>query len=265
MPVELCVLASGSSANCVYLATPTTRILIDAGLSGKATAERLDSIGVDINQIDAICITHEHDDHKAGLGVLQRRHQMALYANSNTARSIMASPKQGKLEWTIFHTGAPFPLGDLAVHPFSVMHDGADPVGFVFTHAGSSIGVVTDMGMVTELVRQRLAPCHTVVLESNHDEQLLKDSGRPWSLKQRIAGTRGHLSNKHAAELACAIAPTGLKRIFLAHISNDCNERDLAMRTMKHALEHDGHSHVDVHLTYQSQPTELVVIPTPDP
>jgi phosphoribosyl 1,2-cyclic phosphodiesterase len=262
MPIELCVLASGSSANCVYLSTGHTRILVDAGLSGKATAERLASIGVDINQIDAICVTHEHDDHKSALGVLQRRYNVALYANSGTARGIMNSQGNKDLEWTIFHTGSTFPLGDFQVHPFSVMHDGADPVGFIFTHAGVSVGVVTDMGIVTELVRQRLAPCHTIVLESNHDEQMLKDSGRPWSLKQRIAGTRGHLSNLHAAELACHIAATGLKRILLAHISNDCNERDLALQTMQQALQLAGHTHIEIHLTYQQQPSDLIVIPT---
>jgi phosphoribosyl 1,2-cyclic phosphodiesterase len=263
MPIELCVLASGSSANCVYLAAGQTRILIDAGLSGKATAERLESIGVDINLIDAICVTHEHEDHKSSLGVLQRRHNVALYANAETARNIMTTGGNRELEWTIFHTGSPFPLGDFDVHPFSVMHDGADPVGFIFTHAGASIGVVTDMGIVTELVRQRLSACHTIVLESNHDEQMLKDSGRPWSLKQRISGTRGHLSNAHAAELACQIAPTGLKRIFLAHISNDCNERELALSTMTQTLAHAGHHHIEVHLTYQQRPSDLVVIPTP--
>ena len=258
MALSICVLASGSAANCVYVASDRTRILIDAGLSGKETERRLLAIGANLDAIAAICLTHEHDDHRSALGVLHRRVGMGLYANAGTVEAIEREEKNGALPWQVFTTGMPFEIGDLRVEPFSVPHDSYDPVGFAVSCGGARAGIVTDMGMATTLIRQRLKNCHALVLESNHDEEMLKDARRPWSLKQRILGSQGHLSNAQAAELISEIAGPQLRAVFVAHLSAECNRPDLAVRTMRAALDKHGFAHVEVKLTYPDRPSDVV-------
>ncbi len=260
MPLTLCVLGSGSAGNCVYLASDSTRLLVDAGLSGKATAERLASIGVEPDTLDAICVTHEHADHHASLGTLQRRHDLALYANSGTVEGIRRSLKQ-EVPWTVFHTGQPFAIGDIRVDPFSVPHDCADPVGFSFTASdGTQVCIATDMGVVTTAVRDRLGRCHAAVLESNHDETMLNDSSRPWSLKKRIAGRLGHLSNTQAADTVVDLAKGPLQTVFLAHISRDCNTAELALKTTLKRLAAAKITHLEVKVTHASRCAEMVTV-----
>jgi phosphoribosyl 1,2-cyclic phosphodiesterase len=260
MALRLCVLASGSSGNCVFVGSENTRILIDAGLSGKATAERLQSIDVDPESIEAICLTHEHDDHKAALGVLHRRFGISLYTNSGTLEALSRNHKLASLPWNVFTTGHSFTIGDLTLEPFRVPHDSYDPVGFAVTCGEARIGVVTDMGMATELVRQRLQGCGAMVLESNHDETMLKNSARPWSLKQRIAGRQGHLSNMKAGHLIAEVAGDTLRTVFLAHLSKDCNRPELALSTVRETIEREGVTEVDVKLTYAAQASDAVVV-----
>jgi len=260
MALLLCVLASGSSGNCVYVGSERTRILIDAGLSGKATAERLREIGVEPETLDAICLTHEHDDHKASLQVLHRRYGVPLYSNTGTIDALSRSEAMAGLPWNIFTTGHSFEIGDLVLEPFRVPHDSYDPVGFVVSCGSARVGVVTDMGMATELIRQRLQDCAALVLESNHDEGMLRDSSRPWSLKQRIAGRQGHLSNAKAGELIVAVAGDTLRTVFLAHLSGDCNTPDLALRTVREVLHRGGISQIDVKLTYACRVSEVATV-----
>lgn len=258
--MKICVLASSSSANCTYIESGHTRILIDAGLSAKETTQRLASIGVELDSIQAVCVSHEHSDHVAGLRVIQQRHGIPLYANSATAEAVSALPRNESLDWKVFSTGAPFLVGDLRIEPFSVPHDAYDPVGFVVSDVGSRVGIVTDMGTSTELIRQRLTGCHGLVIETNYDDDLLKDSKRPWPLKQRIMGRQGHLSNRHAAEMIAEILSPQLRRVYLAHISNDCNRPDLAMKAMRDGLNGHSADHVEVELTYSDKPTDLWAI-----
>jgi phosphoribosyl 1,2-cyclic phosphodiesterase len=260
MPLTVCVLASGSAANCTYVASGQTRILIDAGLSAKETSRRLLALDADLSALDAICVTHEHEDHKASLGSLHRKHRIPLYANTDTIRAVERSGKQGQLQWQVFTTGVPFQVKDLRIEPFSVPHDAYDPVGFVVSGDGARLGVVTDMGMATTLVRERLRDCHALILESNHDADMLKDAARPWSLKQRIAGRQGHLSNAQAAELIAEVAGPRLSAVFIAHISAECNRPELAAKTIRAALEKSGCGHVAVHLTYADRVSEVVQI-----
>ena len=259
MSLRVCILGSGSSGNCIYVGSDATHILIDAGLSGQETVRRLEAVGVDIDRICGICLTHEHDDHKAALGVLQRRLGVPLYANRGTIEALERDAKLRQVQWTMFTNGSPFEVGDLTVEPFSVPHDSYDPVGFVVSHAGARVGIVTDMGMATELIRARLRGCQVVVVESNHDEQMLKDADRPWSLKQRIAGRQGHLSNAQAGALLAEIAGEMLKVAFLAHLSADCNRPALALKTVTKALAEAGHGHVAVKLTMAEGVSEVVV------
>lgn len=260
MSLRLCVLASGSSGNCVYIGSETTGILLDAGVSGKATVERLESVGVAPESIAGICLTHEHDDHKASVGVLHRRFGMALYANAGTLEALGRHRKLAGLPWNVFTTGYPFYIGDLQLEPFRVPHDSYDPVGFVISCGSARVGIVTDMGMATTLIRQRLRHCGALVLESNHDEAMLTASERPWALKQRIAGRQGHLSNAKAGELVIEVAGKTLQTVFLAHLSRDCNTPELALNTVCGTLARHGGNHIAVKLTYADKASELVTI-----
>jgi phosphoribosyl 1,2-cyclic phosphodiesterase len=258
MILKLCVLASGSSGNCTFIGTENTRILIDAGLSARRTVERLAAIGERIEQIDAICVSHEHGDHIAGIRVLQKTHNIPLYANAGTLDGILRDRRCSDITCRQFTTGAPFAIGELQIEPFSVPHDAYEPVGFVVRTAGRSVGVATDVGMVTNLVREKLRACHAVVVEANHDETLLREANRPWGLKQRISGRQGHLSNGAAAELIAEIAGEGLEHLFLAHLSADCNSPHHARRTMEAALAAAGHRHVTVRLTAADEVSEVL-------
>lgn len=258
MGLRLCVLGSGSTGNSVYLATEATRILIDAGLSAAETVRRLESIGASAQGLAAICVTHEHGDHVDGLAVLHRRTKAPLYANAGTIEALAANPKLQGLPWNVFMTGQPFRIGDLRLEPFSVPHDSYDPVGFAVSQDGSAarVAVMTDAGTATDLIRVRLRGCRIVVLEANHDPELLRDSPRPWALKQRIASRQGHLSNRQAAELIAEIAGPDLKAVFLAHLSGECNRPELAVEAVTRLLGEKGIRGVGVNLTYADRPSE---------
>ncbi len=258
MALKICVLASGSSGNCTYISSENTAILIDAGLSCRETLRRLLSLGVRDDNIKGICVTHEHDDHVSSLGVLHRKLGAALYANSGTKDGTLINGKLAGLPWNIFLTGEAFSIGDLKIEPFSVPHDTYDPVGFVVSAGKSRAGIVTDMGMPTELIRTKLKNCQVVILESNHDGPLLNDSSRPWVLKQRIKGWQGHLSNEQACQMLSDIAGPDLRTVFLAHLSSECNKPDLALKLAKEVLVKCGYHEVSVRLTYSDKPSDLV-------
>ncbi len=257
MALRVCVLASGSSGNCTFVSSGETAILIDAGLSGRETVRRLEQIGVPLQQIRAVCVSHEHNDHTAGLRVLHRRHGIALYGNSGTVDALCRNRQLHELHWNVFATGTPFEIGDLTVEPFSVPHDAYEPVGFVVRRGDTSVGVVTDMGVSTTLIRQRLKSCQAVVVEANHDERMLQDARRPWHLKQRILGHQGHLSNRAAAAMVAEIAGRDLRHVFLAHLSEECNRQELALQTAQRMLAEAGHGHVRVSLTFPDRVSEM--------
>ncbi len=260
MSLKVCILGSGSSGNSTFVASDTTALLIDAGLSARAIEQRLSVIGRSTDEVRGICISHEHGDHTQGLRVLHQRAGIPLYANAGTVEALRRTPENDSLRWQIFTTGSPFQVGDLSVEPFAVPHDAYEPVGFVIASGDTRIGIVTDMGMCTTLIRERLRHCHAVVIESNHDEHMLKEANRPWHLKQRIGGRQGHLSNQGAALLLEEIAGPHLRHVFLAHLSEDCNRPELARQTAHDMLVRKGHSHVAVNLTYPDRPTELCAV-----
>jgi len=260
MFMRLCVLASGSKGNCIYVGSRNTSILIDAGISGKATVERLNMVGIDPQTVKAICLTHEHDDHKSAVGILHRKLGVELYANDGTVEAVSNHKKYAGLPWNIFSTGQTFQIGDLELLPFRVPHDSYDPVGFVISNGTFRVGVVTDMGIVTDQIRDRLRNCSALVIEANHDEELLKASDRPWALKQRIAGRQGHLSNSSAGELVAEVAGNKLRTVLLAHLSSDCNVPDLALRTVQAILHRAGRQDIDVQLTYAERPSSMIVV-----
>lgn len=257
MSLQVCILASGSSGNSIFVSSDTTRILIDAGISAKALAGRLAEIEVEPTDIQAICVSHEHDDHVRGLRVMHRRHGISLYGNNGTIEAIRREAKNRELPWQVFSTGSPFTIGDLTLNPFPVPHDAYEPVGFTIACGDDQIGIATDLGTPTALIRERLKPCRMVVLEANHDERMLMDAPRPWHLKQRIRGRQGHLSNDHAATMLAEIAGPHLSHVFLAHLSGDCNEEHLALRTARASLERCGNHHVEVRVAFPDRVSEM--------
>ena len=257
MSLEVCVLASGSSGNSVYIASDNTRILIDAGLSAKQIAVRLEQIGVVPESINGICVSHEHGDHVAGLRVFQKRHGIPIYANAGTLNGIQRQPKAHEISAKVFLTGSPFQIGNITIEPFSVPHDAYEPVGFRLHTEETCVGVVTDLGMSTALIREKLRGCHAIIVESNHDEDLLREAPRPWPLKQRIRSRQGHLSNIDAARLIADCATDALEHVFLAHLSSDCNTPDTALRTVASQLRLDGLGHINLEISRASVATKI--------
>jgi len=255
--MKVCILASGSSGNATYVASGATAMLVDAGLSARQIAQRLGAIGVDIGTIRGVCVSHEHDDHIRGIRVLHNRHGMALYANAGTLEGVNRDPRMQGLQWNIFENGMPFAIGDLRSEPFSVPHDAYDPVGFVISGDGVRVGIVTDMGMSTRLVQERLRGCRVIVMESNHDPEMLRQAQRPEHLKQRILGRQGHMSNEAAAQTVAEIAGPELQQLFLAHLSAECNCPQVALNTARRLLRAAGHEHVRISLTYADQISEV--------
>lgn len=260
MALKLCVLASGSKGNCIYVESDRARFLIDAGLSARELDRRLTDIGRSLTDVLAVCVTHEHVDHVAGLGVLHRRTAAGLYTNGGTRDALEQNVKTRGLPWRIFTTGSAFDIEDVRVDPFPVPHDSFEPVGFILTCGNARAGIVTDMGMTTELIRARLRDCAALVLEFNHDEQMLRDSQRPWPLKQRIAGRHGHLSNHQAAETLAEIAGPNLRAVLLAHLSSECNRPELALRAADEALKRRSLEGIQLIMTFPDKKSEMVLI-----
>jgi phosphoribosyl 1,2-cyclic phosphodiesterase len=252
--LEFTILGSGSSGNCAYLETAHARVLVDAGFSGRQIEERLASIGRSLRDVQAVFVTHEHGDHVCGLPVLAKRYGIPIHCNRLTAECLRPEmPAYGG--WQLFETGAVVPHGDLHVETFSVPHDAYDPVGFVFRHASGGIGFLTDLGYATKLVVERVRTVRALILEANHDVQMLQaDTRRPWPVKQRILSRHGHLSNEAAAELAEEVVTDGLEDLYLGHLSADCNTPELAEKTVAAKLEGAGKRHVRLHRTAPDRP-----------
>jgi phosphoribosyl 1,2-cyclic phosphodiesterase len=251
VPVRLTILGSGSSGNCAYLETDETRILIDAGFSLLQIRKRLAAIGRTPENLTGIVITHEHSDHIQGLAQLSGKLRIPVYCNRDTREAIDYQLKT-KIEARLFTTGASFEIGDLSVESFTIPHDAQDPVGYMIRTAAGNFGFLTDLGHTTRLVLERIRPANVLVLESNHDVKMLQECPhRPWSLKQRILGRHGHLSNESAADAAEQIMSAELKQLYLGHLSRQCNKPDLAMKVMAQRLQKLGATHVRMEVTQQ--------------
>ena len=225
MPVRLTILGSGSSGNCAYVETDETRVLVDAGFSLRQIRLRLASIGRGPENLSGILITHEHSDHVQGLVALGEKLHIPVYCNRPTQEAVEYKHKT-RLPCRIFVTGASFEVGDIAVDTFTIPHDAQDPVGFLLRTAAGNIGFLTDLGHTTRLVLERVRSANVLVLEANHDVKMLQDCPRrPWSLKQRILGRHGHLSNDAARELLADVASPRWRLVYLTHLSRDCNSR----------------------------------------
>ena len=263
MCVTFTILGSGSSGNCAYIEAGETRLLIDAGFSAKQIRERLASIGRTPESLSAILITHEHIDHIRGLGTLCGKAGTSIYCNRLTRECIDRQfPKNG-LRYNLFETGNTFALGETEIQTFSVPHDAMDPVGFLIRTAAGNIGFLTDLGHATKLILERVRTSNLLVLEANHDLKLLQDDvRRPWSTKQRILSRHGHLSNDAAAAVAAEVASAELGRIYLGHLSRDCNRPELAYKVVSQRLMAVGANHIRVENTSQDAPCPTVDLST---
>ncbi|MCB1112077.1 MAG: MBL fold metallo-hydrolase [Chlamydiales bacterium] len=240
-----CPLASGSKGNSIYLGTDQTKVLIDAGISTRATRLRLAEIGVDLADIDAILITHDHTDHIQGLKVMAMKMGIPVFANAETAKGIV-DQLQDCPKFKIFSTGETFEFGDLEIHPFSIQHDTLDPVAFTIRMEELKLGFCTDLGFVTSLVRAQLQECDYLYVESNHCRNMVDASSRPMVYKQRVKSRTGHLSNEECGQLLLDVYHDGLKHVHLAHLSSECNSPEKAVTVIKKMLHEQG---VDVELS----------------
>lgn len=233
-------LASGSSGNSIYLESTSSKLLVDAGISPRLLRNKLDSLGVDIKEIDAVVVTHEHTDHTKSLIDLP----IPIYVAVKTV-----SIWEDKIDnLNQFENDKRFAINDMEITPFSVPHDAIDPVGFTIEFDGIKVGIVTDVGSVTELIVERLRKSNVLVLESNYDINLLLYGKYPWELKQRIKGNLGHLSNSQSAHLLSKVYHDELQHVVLAHLSQVNNDPKIAYKEAAEVLKHKGNSHTEIHL-----------------
>ena len=244
--VRVTVLASGSKGNSAVLSSSTTRILVDAGLSCREILNRMRQAGEEPESLSAIVVTHEHADHISGLGVLSRKLKVPVYITGPTHnawfRLIRNEAKRAGEEARdlecrqFFQAGRSFQIGDVAIMPFTIPHDAADPVGFTFKIEGVKIGIVTDLGYMSANVKQHITGCDVLMIESNHDVEMLRVGPYPWSVKQRIASRTGHLSNEALAEFFSNDYDGGAEFVILAHISEQNNHPERARVVAEQAL-----------------------------
>jgi phosphoribosyl 1,2-cyclic phosphodiesterase len=240
MAMRFCILGSGSSGNSAVVVTEGARILLDAGFSARRLAALLAAAGESIERIDAVFVTHEHSDHSSGIESLKRFPHLKFFANASTARAVQKELTWSP-NWRIFATGSSFQYRDLVVESFAIPHDAQDPVGFRFTSGldgdlfspRRTLAWVTDLGHAPQSVRDHIRESDVVVVEANHCPRMLEaDPRRSWTLKRRIGGRHGHLSNERMSELLSSVASPRWRRIYLAHLSRDCNSRDAVERSL---------------------------------
>lgn len=234
--MRLCSIASGSSGNCVYVGSETTHLLVDVGISGKRTESGLRELGLDVRDIDGILVTHEHTDHINGLGVIARKYEIPIYATAGTVAAIRAYGGIGDVAEDLFREvqeDRKFTIKDLTVNPMHISHDAAQPVGYRIFYGNKRVAVCTDLGVYNDYTVECLKGMDALLLEANHDVNMLQVGPYPYYLKQRILGERGHLSNENSGRLLCRILHDGLKTIFLGHLSKENNLPELAYESVR--------------------------------
>ncbi|MGB7554023.1 MAG: MBL fold metallo-hydrolase [Candidatus Korobacteraceae bacterium] len=265
MAVSVTVLASGSGGNGTVVASSRTRLLVDAGLSCKELLRRMLLCGEESPAIDAILITHEHTDHIGGLRVLAKRLKVPVYITGATYQAYQkfARDCHGKRvsldRLELFSSGHAFEIGDITVNPFTIPHDAVDPVGFTYRCDGIKVGICTDLGYMPASVRHHLRGCHVLMIESNHDLEMLRGGPYPWSVKQRVMSQVGHLSNGKLAEFLTGDYDGGAEFLILAHLSEKNNHPEIARMTAERALgEQRSLLHNRLMLAAQHEPLPAV-------
>jgi len=254
--LRVCVLGSGSKGNATLVSTERTRLLVDAGFSRRETYARLTAVGERTDGIHAILVSHEHSDHVSGLRLLGADWRAPIYLTRPTHAALPWKPKAGVFEF--FAPGERFIVGDIEITPFSIPHDAADPVAFTLESAGIRIGIITDLGYVHEVVKQRVKGCHCLIFESNHDLDMLKVGPYPWHIKQRVMSRQGHLSNVATAGFLTEDFDGAAQVLVLAHLSETNNHPEIARLCAEQALEkRTGGERTALHIASQSAPTPV--------
>lgn len=262
MKIKISVLGSGSSGNSIYLACGKTEILIDAGLSGREINSRLKKCGSSVEKIEAIFLTHEHNDHISGAGVLSRRCDVPVFARESTWEEAASSLGEIKEENCCFFDEI-MEIGSLALEGFPVSHDACDPVGFTVAAGNKKIGIATDTGYLSPEMKDKLKDLDFLIIEANHDYEMLMNGPYPSYLKKRITSKQGHLSNDAAADALPELINHKQPRILLAHLSQDNNIPEVAYITIKNILEREGLEvgrDVNMDFTYRDKPTKVYQI-----
>ncbi len=250
------VLGSGSRGNSLIVHGSGSSLLVDVGFSLREFRRRLEIAGIDEGCLRAVLVSHEHSDHVKGLRVVSQQLNLPVYCNRGTGEMIRdrgLSPER----LSLFAAGTPFTIDEFTIEPFSIPHDAIDPMGFIIRNATSKIGIVTDLGHVGSMVCHHLRECDILVVESNHEIELVHQSSRPWSLKQRIIGRHGHLSNTASMELIRKVLHSRTRHLILAHASQDCNCYKLVKSYAEKNLLEMGRADVTAQVAQQNE-----VLPT---
>ena len=250
-------LGSGSKGNSIAVRGDGELLLVDCGLSCLETKRRLAACGASIAEVTGVLFTHDHSDHYSGLETFHKKYPaVPLYANGNTADAIACATGVDD-GWRIFETSEPFSIGALSIETFATPHDAADPVGYLISEGASRLFVGTDMGIMTVAAKEALSRATCAILEANHDPVLLQTSDRPLSLKQRIAGRCGHLSNDQAASALLEAHPAHLSTLLLAHLSQECNADYLALEAVRPVLAEIGLPNISLAALSQDTPSAI--------
>lgn len=234
--LEMCSIASGSSGNCICVGSDSCHILVDAGISGKKIEQGLQSIGLKAEEMEGILITHEHIDHVSGLGVMARRYGLPLYATPGTIEAIRQIKSVGRIDTELFHpvhAQETFVIGDLSIKPIAISHDAAEPVAYKMECGGRRAAVATDMGTYDEVIVEELSGMNLLLLEANHDINMLEAGPYPYPLKKRILGDHGHLSNERSGKLLGKLLHDNFGAVMLGHLSKENNYEALAYETVR--------------------------------
>ena len=253
----LCSLASGSRGNSTYLFRDGHGLLVDVGLSARQTELRMRARGLDPASVEAMVLTHEHGDHARGVRVFARRFGVPVYVQE-AARPHVRLDGVGDVR--TFSGDRPFQVPGFEIHPFSIPHDTVEPVAFVVDDGHQSVGIATDMGMPTRLTVERLRRCRAVILEANHDLQMLMEGPYPWWLKQRVRGRLGHLNNDDAMDVLRQIADGGVEVALMGHLSQENNRPDLVHALALERLARAGHDQVAVAVLAQAEPGPVIAL-----
>jgi len=259
--LRLAVLGSGSRGNAVVIEHAGRRLLIDAGFSCKQIEKRLAELGVDAAGLSAVVVTHEHSDHTRGVDVLARRHRLPVWATAGTLDECRRLAPEVRAGARLLVSGVPAEIAGFEVEPFAIPHDAREPVGLVVRSAGGHrVGLVADLGSRSRLAWGRLLDLDVLLLETNHDLEMLRNGPYPWSLKQRVAGRHGHLSNRDAADGLPELLGDRLRWVVLYHLSQTNNLPALAVAEIGEALAREGAA-AEIALTEQDRPTPWLEVP----